>query len=261
MNRVDGSFVKKLFGAVVLLLPILSFGSVIMWFSVYPIDPSPSFEASLANPLGLITSNFVYDGAVNVENILASSVFLLIVCLYYPPGVRSLVVYLLPFVTVGTGGLAELTAMTSAYANLRICYLSCSFYGMSGVASAAIGFTGACFLVSFGLIVLRKKGRLALAEESNLSRLTAARGQVVLVFSFVVYLLLLLLFSGLLVFPVTEIGHQTVGGGSSSAPAILIQTPPAAFVHSASIIYGFVLCLTILVMVNRRHQIVSLGRS
>jgi hypothetical protein len=255
VDRVGCIRARDLFDAFVLILPLAVFSSVFLWLSENPIDPNSAVEASLTNPIGLLTSNFVYDGFINVENLVTSSVFLLIVCLYYPRGLRNLIVYLLPLVAVGAGSLAELTAISSPYTDLQICGRSCSFYGMSGVASAAIGFTSACFLVSFVVIAMRRKRSSVITAESSPSRLGDSRGQtLLLVCSFVVYVALLLLFSGLLTFPVSSISHQG-GGGTPATPAILVETPPVAFVHSASIVYGFLLFLSIFIRTNRRFRL------
>jgi len=156
--------------AAIISAPVIVFTSIIVWFSQNRISPNPTVEASAANPLGLLTSNFVYDGSINIENIAISSVFLLIVCLYYPKQLRIFMVYLLPFIAVAAGALAEFTAISSPYVSSPLCAQSCSFYGMSGVASATVGFTFASFLIAFGLVILqRMKGRLSIKQSTLLT--------------------------------------------------------------------------------------------
>jgi len=212
-------------------------------------------EASAANPLGLLTSNFVYDGSINVENIILSSAFLLVVCLFYPSRLRIFLVYLLPLVALAAGGLAEFTAISSPYLSLPLCAQSCSFYGMSAVASAAVGFTSATFLVAFGLIAVQKVRERTPGRGFAASlRWTGLRSEAVLSSAFVAYLVLLLLFSGVIALP----GAPSSAGSSSSPPsppAILTQTPPVMLVHSASLVYGFLLCLATFMQVNRRYHV------
>ena len=242
--------------AALLVVPTVSFVSVILWFTQNPISPSASVEASVANPLGFLSSNFVYDGFINIENIVTSSVFLLIVSAFYPRTIRIVVVYLLPIVALGAGILAEITAVSSPLVNLHFCTAPCSFYGMSGVASGTIGFTVACFLISFGIIIARK-WRGPRKSDLGLGGIVVPRNQAILVFGFIVYLVFLLLFSGVLAYPVQVAVHASQGGSSGAPPppAILVQTPPVAFVHSASLVYGFLLCASILVRVGRRYRV------
>jgi hypothetical protein len=250
----------RLFRAVVVIAPLIVFVSIILWFSQNPLSPNPSVEASTANPVGYLVSNFVYDGITNIENIVVSIVFLPIVCFYFPTELRILAVYLLPFITVGAGALAEFTAISAPYVSVHFCPSSCSFYGMSGVASATIGFTVACFSVSFSLVVLQNRGRISLKRENGSDVTLPAQSQLVLVATFVAYLILLLFFAGLLQLPVHSVGHPSSGGTSSPPPpppAILVESPPVAFVHSASLLYGFVLCLAIFIQVNRRYHILT----
>jgi hypothetical protein len=239
--------------------PVIVFTAIFILFSQYRISPNAAVEASVANPLGLVTSNFVYDGAINIENITASSAFLLVVCLYYPKDLRIFMAYVLPFSAVAGGGLAELTAISSPYLGPNLCAQSCSFYGMSAIASAMIGFTFAAFFISFGLIIVQQaKGKISIGQNTIPFPRTSLRSGAVLASAFAVYVILLLVFSGLIVFPTSPTGNP---GGNSSAPppppAILTQSPPVALVHSASITYGFLLCLTTFVFVNRRYHILA----
>jgi hypothetical protein len=242
--------------AAVISAPVIVFTSIIVWFSQNRISPNPTVEASAANPLGLLTSNFVYDGSINIENIVASSVFLLIVCLYYPKQLRIFMVYLLPFIAVAAGALAEFTAISSPYVSLPLCAQSCSFYGMSGVASATVGFTFASFLIAFGLIILqRMKGRLSIKQSTLLTGRIGLTSQVILVSAFVVYLVLLLVFSGVIALPSSPSSTSSSSSSPPPPPAILTQAPPVLLVHSASLVYGFLLCLATFVQVNRRYHI------
>ncbi|MDA4135542.1 MAG: hypothetical protein OK449_00910 [Thaumarchaeota archaeon] len=241
--------------AAVISAPLIFFTSIVFLFSEYRISPNPAVEASAANPLGLLTSNFVYDGSINVENIVLSSVFLLVVCLYYPRELRIFMVYFVPIVAVAAGGLAELTAISSPYVSIHVCAQSCSFYGMSAVASAMVGFTVASFFICFGLIVVqRTTGRPVIRKSDIFTERTGLRGQAILVSAFVVYVVLLLFFSGAIALPSAPSGHQSPGG-SSPPPAIFTQTAPVALVHTASITYGFLLCLATFALVNRRYHV------
>jgi len=236
-------------------LPIGVFALVIVWLSEERIVPSSAVEGSSANPLGILTSNFVYDGSVNVLNIVTSSVFLLLVFLYYPRVLRILSAYLLPFIAVACGGLAELTAISTVYATPAICGTSCSFYGMSGVSNAVVGFTIASFLICFGIMILQRRGQFATMERTPL-RSNRPRNQIGLVLAFCVYLVLLLAFAGVIVFPTG--GQASPGTGTTGPPpppAIFTQTPPVAFVHSASLTYGFLLSIGVFFLVNRRYRI------
>jgi hypothetical protein len=240
----------------VILAPVIIFTSLFIWFSENRISPNPAVEASAANPVGLLTSNFVYDGSINVENIIASSIFLLIICLYYPRELRLSMVYLLPVVAVVAGALAELTAISSPYVSLPLCNQSCSFYGMSGVASAMVGFTFASFFISFGLVILQGMNRKFAIQGSTLIQKTTGLSQAILVSSFATYVVLLLIFSGLIRLPTHPSAHPGQGNSTSiPPPAILTQTPPVALVHSASLVYGFLLCLAAFVLLNRRYHI------
>ncbi|MDA4114087.1 MAG: hypothetical protein OK474_08580 [Thaumarchaeota archaeon] len=247
--------------AVLISAPLIVFASIIFWFSRNPISPNPTVEGSAANPIGLITSNFVYDGWTNIENIVLSSVFLLIVCLYYPRKLRIFMVYPLPFLAVASGGLAMLTAISSPYARLAFCATSCSFYGMSGIASAMVGFTFAGFFISFGLIIIqeRKGGGPAIKQSVMLRGRTGLRSQAILASAFVAYVLLLLLFAGVIALPGPSPGNQPQGNSSQGTttppPPIFTQTPPTLLVHSASLTYGFLLCLATFFLVNRRYHI------
>lgn len=247
--------------AALISAPLIVFASIIFWFSRNPISPNPTVEGSVANPLGLITSNFVYDGWTNIENIILASVFLLIVCLYYPKKVRIFIVYPLPFLAVASGGLAMLTAISSPYVSLSFCALTCSFYGMSGIASAMVGFTFASFFISFGLIIIQEtKGEPATKQNIILRGRTRLRSQAILACAFVVYVLLLLLFAGVIALPNPSSGNQPPGNSSQGTtppppPPIFTQTPPTLLVHSASLVYGFLLCLATFFLVNRRYHI------
>lgn len=236
------------------------FVGVILWYAVNRISPGPDVEASLANPAGLLTSNFVYDGWVNIENILASSLFLLGIFLYYPRGLRFFLACLYPLAALGAGALAEFTAISSPYVSLPFCSKSCSFYGMSGMASGTIGFAVASFLIALGLILLQRRGTWSATElDSKLGMRN--RGPIGLLSIFLAYMLLLLLFSGLVALASSGSvsGHQGVGGVGvpSPPPAILTQTPPVALVHSASLVYGFLLFLVVFIRVNQRYHIMA----
>lgn len=235
--------------AVAVAAPLTGFVAVILWFSVNPLRPSPGVEGSIANPLGLVVSNFVYDGSINIENIVVSLAFLLFVCLYYPKVLGMFLAYLLPLVAVAAGALAEFTAVSTPYISLPVCTESCSFYGMSGVASAAVGFTAASFLVLFGVIFLQKRRVLSVQEGGAMTR---PKSQALLVCAFVAYVLMLLAISGVIAIPSPPTVHS---GSGPSVPAVFVQAPPVALVHSASLFYGFLLCVGVFVQVNRRYHL------
>lgn len=226
MSRPSWYQREVLWHTAVIATPIVAFTLVILWFSRNPISPGPAVEASIANPAGFLTSNFVYDGSINIENIVASSAFVLLVCTYYPRGFRFFLACLLPIAAVGAGALAELTTVSASYINLPFCSGSCSFYGMSGVASGTIGFAIASFLIALGISVLRLRGRLVVKNGNTIFG-NGRTGLVVLLSMFVIYMILLLFFSGLITLPSAVSGSHPPGGVSSGPPpAILTQTPP-----------------------------------
>lgn len=256
-GRLSSFSARRAVGVLFVALPVVALSSVMVFFSFYRISPAPSVEGSPGNPLGLLTSNFVYDGSVNVENVVTSSAFLLMVLLYLPRALRVTSAYLLPLIAVAVGGFAQLTAISSVYVTPRICGSYCSFYGMSGLSNAVIGYTFAAFLICFGLIALQRKGRLV-AGRGSVLRPSRPRDQLALVCAFAAYVFLLLLFAGLVTLP----AHQVVVSGNGGTPtvvippppAILVQPPPTALVHAASITYGFIFCVAIVVAVNRRYR-------
>ena len=233
-------------------LPIVALNLTMIWFSVHRIPPVPSVEGSLANPAGLITSNFVYDGWGNIENMVTSSTFLLVVFLYYPGVLRLLSAYLLPLVAIAIGGLAELTSVSTVYLTPTICGGGCSFYGMSAISNGVIGFTISSFLTCFVLMLLKSRGRLCVSPTVPFGT-TGLRNKLGLVCAFAFYLVLLLVFAGLIALPTLHSQSASVTGGPSP-PAILTQTPPVWAVHSASLAYGIVLSVAVFAMVNRRYR-------
>jgi hypothetical protein len=246
-------------------LPVVGFASVMVWFSLIQVPPTPAVEGSSANPIGLLTSNFVYNGSENIENIVTSSFFLLLALLYYPRILRLLAAYLLPFVAVATGGFAQLTAILTVYATPRICGDACSFYGMSGVSNAVIGFTVASFSICFGFMAFQRKGRRSTGRKSP-PRAARLRYQLSLVAAFALYIALLLTFAGVIALSAPV--HHTSGPGTTTPtvgasplppplPPIFLQSPPAWVVHSASLTYGFLVSVTIFFLVNRRYHLVS----
>jgi hypothetical protein len=246
---------------ILLICPLVVFLSVLLWFSHDPISPTPVNEASLTNPVGFLTSNFVYDGIVNIETILTSSAYLLLVCIFYPRNFRFLAVCLLPLVALGAGALAELTAISTHYTNLGICTVPCSFYGMSAVAAGAIGFTIACFLIWFGLQWLGKINRIF--QSSSVSNTRLRRNRLAVMLAFASYILLLLFFSGILGLLIPVPAHPQTSTGTPAVspppPAVLTESTPTAFVHSAGLVYGFLFCISLLVQVNRHYDIFGLA--
>jgi hypothetical protein len=259
LNRSSRYQFDAILHAAIVAAPVVAFTLVIFWFSRNPITPVPAVEASVNNPTGFLTSNFVYDGLINIENIVASSIFLLAVCIYFPWGFRVFLAYLLPLAAIGAGSLAEFTTMSTSLVHLPFCSGSCSFYGMSGMASGMIGFAVATFSIAVVALVLRMRGRMAVKEgDATFGR--GMKGLVLLLSMFVAYLVSLLFFSGLIPLPTTVAsGNQgPAGAPPGPPPAILTQAPPVALVHSASIVYGFLLCLVVFTQVNRHYHILNL---
>ena len=82
------------------------------------------------------------------------------------------------------------------------------------------------------------------------------RNQAGLALALVVYLFLLLVFAGVIPLPTTSGQAQGSGTtGPSPPPAIFTQTPPVAFVHSASLTYGFLFSVALVFLVNRRYRV------
>jgi hypothetical protein len=224
---------------------------------IFAAIPNPVVEASLGNPLGFLTSNFVYDGSTNIENIVLSSVFLLIVGLYLPGRLRVFMLWLLPFIAVVAGGLAELTTIASPYLSLPLCAQSCSFYGMSAVSNAMIGFSCGSFFLAYRLTYSERPNSATGPGGSHVR--TLLRSRAFLTSSFVIYVLLLLIFVG--AFALTSAPTSTANSTSSSSapspppPTLYTQPPPTAAVHSVSLVYGFLFCLATFVLVNRRYRV------
>lgn len=238
--------------------PLVVLTSVFLWFSQNPITPNPAVEASAVNPAGLLTSNFVYDGSINIENIALSCVFLLLLCLYLPRRMDTYLAYVLPVAVIAAGGLGELTAISAPYISTSVCKGGCSFYGMSGVASAIVGFTFAGFFLVFGLTILQISGRIPAAGGfTSLFGRPSIRREALLTSAFLVYVLLLLVISGVIALPSHSVTSGTGGVSVPPPPAILTQTPPVALVHTASLVYGFLLCFITFFFVNRRFRTVG----
>jgi len=235
-------------------LPIVALNLTMVWFTVHRISPSPSVEGSSSNLFGLITSNFVYDGLGNVENLVTSSGFLLFVFLYYPAMLRILSAFLISFAAVAIGVFAELTTVSTVYFTPRICGGACTFYGMSAVSNAVVGFTLASFITCFFLMALQVRVRPRSTQIAP-ALMTRYRDKIVLISVFVLYLALLLLYAGLIGLPASS-GHVVSGAGgvSPSPPAILTQSPPEWLVHTTSLSYGFAMFAAIFVVVNGRYR-------
>lgn len=240
--------------AAIVVAPLISFVLLILWFSQNRLSPNPANEASVANPLGLVISNFVYDGHINVENIILSCVFLLIVFLYFPKMLRFTAAFLLPFMALAAAAIAEITAISTP-----LCAKYCSFYGMSAVANAVVGFTVASFVISFVFIFQARRSKLS--QRITPLRANRLRNQAILAFAFVMYLILLLLFAG--AFTLQTHGPSQQTSGSAPPTTVFIQTtvqesPPVKIVHSSSLVVGFLLFLTLFVLTNHRYRLFML---
>lgn len=218
------------------LSPILAIVLVFVWLTIHPIAQDPNIDASIINPIGFLVSNFVYDGILNVENIVISCAFLLVIFVFCPPFLRILSSLFLPAIAVASGAIAELAAVLT-------CGTACSFYGMSGIAGGVIGFTFANFFIIFVLIFVAKPTREAIKAEvvkPNYLPKFAVSG------IFVAYVILLFLLSGFFAinttstnnpFPVTIQVPISIAGESHS-----VQVG-----HSIGIAFGFLVCLALLI--------------
>ena len=217
--------------------PILIIILLFVWFSLHTIAQNPNIDASIVNPIGFLISNFVYDGILNVENIVLSCAFLLAIFLFHPSFLRIRSALILPAIAIASGATAELAAVIT-------CGTACSFYGMSGVAGGVIGFTFANFSVVFGLMFFPKPAgktqNIADKTSENLLQKFTAIGLLV------AYVFLLLLLSGFFAihststnnpFPVTIQVPVSIAGESQS-----VQVG-----HTFGLAFGFLLCLTLLI--------------
>lgn len=241
-----GSFdLKKALGAALVAAPIIIFVSIYAWFSKYPIAQNPSVNASLDNPFGFLISNFVYDGLINIENLLISCFFLFIIFLYYPRALRARVAFFLPLIALLSGVAAELAAVST-------CVQSCSFYGMSGVVGGIIGFTFANFSISFGFLFLVRSRKVKEPFRAPLLE-NRFRNQAILMISFITYVFSILVFSGFFTL------HS--GGPTNQFPitvqipeTITSQSQPVQIGHTTGIAFGFLFFLALFSWTNHRFH-------
>lgn len=228
--------------AILVLSPSLGVVLVFIWFSIHKISEGASINASFANPIGFLISNFVYDGLTNTENIALSCAFLLAVFLFCPTFLRIRSALILPVIAVASGVTAELAAAFT-------CGNACSFYGMSGVTGGVIGFTFANFSIMLGLVFTARRGR-KVYNSRNFGKDMLPRFSVPILL--VAYVVLLFLVSGF--FAV----HPT----SSNNPfPITIQVPvsitgesqPVQVGHITGLAFGFSLCLVSLLYFFKRR--------
>ena len=104
-------------------------------------------------------------------------------------------------------------------------------------------------------MVLEGRRRLASSQGTPL-KAGRRRNQMALAGAFVLYILLLLVFAGVIALPTAgSPGQGSEIGGPPPPPAIFTQAPPTALVHSASLTYGFLLFLGAVFLVNRRYGV------
>lgn len=232
--------------AALVVAPIVAFVSIYMWFSKYPLAQNPSVNASLNNPLGFLVSNFVYDGFINIENLIISCLFLFLIFLYYPRALMNVVALFLPLVAILSGVVTELAAVFT-------CVQYCSFYGMSGVAGGIVGLTFANFSIAFGLIFLARTGRVRERFRAPLLR-NEFRNQLILVAALIIYVLSLLTFSGFFAF--NSAGPTNPFPITVQIPETISNQPHEIQIgHTTGIAFGFLFSIGIFYWVNRRFHL------
>lgn len=228
-----------------ILSPLVALVLLITWFSKYTISEGPNINASLVNPLGFLISNFVFDGFLNVENIVLSCVFLSMIFLYYPKFLKIRSAFLLPLFALISGAATELAAEIT-------CRGSCSFYGMSGIAGGVIGFTLANFLIVIIATFFSKNTRVEIIKEMKVKDKLSRYSVIPLL---AVYVVLLLALSGFFAihptatnpFPVTVQVPVSIASESQS-----IQVG-----HSSGIAIGFLLYLLLFLYLAKRANLAS----
>lgn len=239
---------RDILGAALVVAPLIAFAAAFFWFSKYQISQNPTVNASASNPLGFLLSNFVYDGFINIENLIISCLFLAIIFLYYPRYLRITSALFMPLAAISSGVVAELAAIS-------LCVESCSFYGMSGVAGGIIGFTFANFSISFGLLFLHKDGKIGSQFRAPLLGNRLAN-KLMLVSSFIAYILLLLIFSGF---------FEIRSGGSSNQFPVTVQIPETIAAspqsvqigHTTGIVFGFAFFLALFFWTSYRAKLLG----
>lgn len=196
-------------GLIASAAPIVFIASLYLWFSIHPLTPSPQLNAATGNPLGFLVSNFVYDGVINLENIGASCIFLLFLFLFCPKHLRIISGIFFPFIVLFSGSMTELAAISA-------CGSGCSFYGMSGAAGGAVGFTIACTAVTFGYLL--KNERAGKLKKAGFG------------LSLIVYVVLLLFFAGFVAFPTSPQTQATSPISPTTQPASVSWQQPQSVV-------------------------------
>ena len=223
----------RLLASVLVYVPLLLFDILFIWLSENPISPNPGLEASARNLSGLLYSNFVYDGITNTDFIVIGSAFLVIVLLYCPRRLRTFVALLLPFVAIAAAGLSEGISILSPFSKPPWCIENCPFYGMSGVASASVGYTFASFFVALVVMFAIKAAKVKSEQETPVE-LGRFRNQLALSTLFIVYLTLFLLYF--------------LGAFTGQTPAVII-------VHYVSFATGLLISPIIWVLVNHHYSL------
>ena len=240
MLRVKSDRHRIISEAAPVLSPILGLVLVFIWFSIHTIPEGENINASLANPIGFLISNFVYDGLTNIENIVLSCAFLLAIFLFCPTFLRIRSAIFLPAIAVTSGAIAELAAAVT-------CGNACSFYGMSGVAGGIIGFTFANFSIILELMFSTRHEKKV---HNNFTKDKLPRFSVPVLL--VAYILLLFLVSGFFAihptstnnpFPITIQVPVSIAGESQS-----VQVG-----HFTGLAFGFSLCLALLLYYVKRR--------
>lgn len=243
MMRVGSKWSNDLVEAGLILTPVVGVALIFIWYSIHTIAQGTTVNASIANPIGFIIANFVYDGLVNIENIVLSCAFLFVLFLFCPTFLRIRTALLFPAIAVASGVIAMLAATFT-------CGTACSFYGMSGVAGGVVGFTFANFCVVIGLAFFRTNARSA-----HIRRYSDAEDKLPRYSVFVLlvsYIILLLVISGFFAI------HPT----STSNPFPIIVQIPISIAsesqsvqvgHSTGISFGFSLSLVILLSLLKRR--------
>lgn len=226
---------------IIVVSPIVSVFLIFLWFSINPISQDTSINASFSNPIGFLISNFVFDGYINVENIVLSCVFLLAIFFFFPGRLKTRSALFFPAIAVTSGAIAELAAALA-------CNQACSFYGMSGVAGGIIGFTIGNYFVAFGIVFFGGKFENAyMMNEKNAKGRVARLVLPILLSS---YIILLLIISGFFsIHPAT--GNSPFPITIQIPVSITTESQPVQVGHTTGIAIGFLLYLAVVLAVSK----------
>lgn len=222
------------------LSPLIATAAVFVFLTKYALSEGPDINASLGNPLGFLISNFVYDGLINIGNIVLSCVFLLIIFLFYPRFLKIRSALFLPVFALISGVITMLAAEVA-------CRGACSFYGMSGVSGGIIGFTFANFsVVLVGTFLTRRVRNKKVVEDAKiiekLPRFTVPA-------LLIAYVLLLLMISGF--FSIHQISNSNPFPVAVQLPvSIASESHPVQVGHTSGIVVGFLLYLALFISLS-----------